>query len=188
MYKTCKTPQSAGRQRNIANTFLSLLQTKAFESITVHELCEKCNIPRKAFYRYFDCKDDIFIYLADTSCWDFENYQRYHNTDKKRTSVGDVENLFSFWLSRRALLEAVRKSQKSTVFIDRIAVNTIKEKTGLRLSGFQDHTLQETSIIFSLAGIFSLLYMWCDSGFLNTPQEMAQICVNLLTRPLFIKQ
>lgn len=188
MYKTCKMPQSAERQRNIADTFLAMLHAKSCESITVHELCEKCNIPRKAFYRYFDCKDDVFIYLADTSCWDYENYQRSHNTGMERTSVGDVENLFSFWLTRRTLLEAVRKSQKTTVFLDRIASNTIKEKTGMRLSGFQDHTLQEASIIFTLAGIFSLLYLWCDSGFQNTPREMARICVNLLTRPLFIRQ
>lgn len=51
---------------NFSETLFNLLENKAFEEITVNELCGICNYPRATFYNYFD---DIFDLL--NWCWFF---------------------------------------------------------------------------------------------------------------------
>ncbi len=56
-----------GSQRTLAAfsaTLLGLLSNKAFEEITVNELCEKSSYPRATFYNYFEDKYDLLGY-----CW-----------------------------------------------------------------------------------------------------------------------
>ena len=70
MYKLCKTEQSVRRQREIENCLFDILKEKKYDEITITELCERMNIPRKAFYRYFDgtlCRQIPNVALSNAS-------------------------------------------------------------------------------------------------------------------------
>ena len=54
MYKLCKTEESCKRQALIEEVTLDLMHKKPFDEIKVSEICQYADIPRKAFYRYFD--------------------------------------------------------------------------------------------------------------------------------------
>ena len=72
MYKDCKTPQSAQRQRHIVSCLVCMMQTQTFQEITVQDLCRKADVPRKSFYRYFECKEDVFTAAIDFLIFDFD--------------------------------------------------------------------------------------------------------------------
>ena len=76
MYKLCKTEQSATRQRAIENRLFDLLKQKSYEDITVTELCLEMSMPRKAFYRYFDSKEDTLCGLIDHTMSDYTGFFR----------------------------------------------------------------------------------------------------------------
>ena len=57
MYKFCKTEQSFQRQRELEQGLLAMMEHHRFEEISVSDLCDRLNIPRKSFYRYFSSKD-----------------------------------------------------------------------------------------------------------------------------------
>ena len=60
-----KLSRGANRTLKIfSDTLFKLLTEKAFENITVNEICEKASIPRATFYNYFDDKYDLMSY-----CW-----------------------------------------------------------------------------------------------------------------------
>ena len=63
MYKLCKTEETVKRQREIELGLFSMLKTVRFDNLSITELCEKIQIPRKAFYRYFDSKEDALCAL-----------------------------------------------------------------------------------------------------------------------------
>ena len=71
MYKLCKTEQSAKRQRDIENCLLELLSTRRYEDVTITEICEKMNMPRKSFYRYFDGKEGVMQSLIQHTMMDY---------------------------------------------------------------------------------------------------------------------
>lgn len=65
-YDLKKTP-TRGAQRTLqafSTTMYQLIANKAFEEITVNQICEISNFPRATFYNYFDDKYDLLDY-----CW-----------------------------------------------------------------------------------------------------------------------
>ena len=74
MYKLCKTEQSAQRQRQLEEGLLAAMKTKRYEEITISDLCEQMDIPRKSFYRYFSSKDGALHALNDHTLLDFEQH------------------------------------------------------------------------------------------------------------------
>ena len=60
MYKLCKTEQSANRQRQLENGLLAAMLSRHYEEISVSDLCDNLNIPRKSFYRYFPVRTGRF--------------------------------------------------------------------------------------------------------------------------------
>ena len=65
MYKMCKTEQSAARQRELEEGLLNIMLSRHYDEISVSELCDQLNVPRKSFYRYFSGKDGALHALID---------------------------------------------------------------------------------------------------------------------------
>ena len=57
VYKICHTEESSRRQRELELVLLEAMLRQPYERITLTELCQKAQIPRKTFYRYFPTKD-----------------------------------------------------------------------------------------------------------------------------------
>ncbi|MBW4801242.1 TetR/AcrR family transcriptional regulator [Loigolactobacillus coryniformis] len=79
-YDLTKKP-TRGAQRTLtafSTTMYQLLSQKAFEQISVNEICELSNFPRATFYNYFDDKYDLVNY-----CW-YILTQEIHLDDVKK--------------------------------------------------------------------------------------------------------
>lgn len=65
-YDITKEPTRGAKRTldDFKNMMFMLLSEKAFEEITVGELCRRANYPRATFYNYFDDKFDLLNY-----CW-----------------------------------------------------------------------------------------------------------------------
>ena len=65
MYKKCKTLKSSERQKEFEQTLLDMFERVPFSEITVVALCKEMEVPRKAFYRYFNRIEDVLDALMD---------------------------------------------------------------------------------------------------------------------------
>ena len=83
MYKLCKTEQSAQRQRELEQGLLAIMNSTRYEDITVSDMCQKLNIPRKSFYRYFSSKDGALHALIDHTLMEFEFAAPHPQTGKR---------------------------------------------------------------------------------------------------------
>ena len=110
MYKLCKTEQSVKRQRKIENCLFEILKEKKYEEITITELCDRMEMPRKAFYRYFDSKDDALIALIDHSMSEYMGFSVDRSGETRRSLVSELEEYFKFWYQKRDLLAALDRS------------------------------------------------------------------------------
>ncbi len=187
MYKKCKTERSRKRQNQIEQAFLKLLSQKNFDNITVSELSSFANIPRKAFYRYFETKEGVLHALIDHTLQGYEEY--YQATKKeKRTIIGDLEAYFSFWLTepRTSLLIALKKSD----LIDCL----YKYSKDLADSGFintsrflpnEDLWSQKQIFNFAITGLMTIMLDWFEGGCVQSTVEMAELSKRILSTPLF---
>lgn len=75
-------------QRTLAafsQALFQLLEKKAFEEITVNELCEISNYPRSTFYNYFEDIYDLLEYTWTTVSADIVNEKYIELDDSKYT-------------------------------------------------------------------------------------------------------
>lgn len=50
----------------IRESMLSLLEEKEYSKIQMKEIAERAHVGRKTLYRYFDCKEKIVKYIAES--------------------------------------------------------------------------------------------------------------------------
>ena len=187
MFKECKTEQSAKRQYEIEQTFLELLLTKEYKDITVSELCETANIPRKAFYRYFDDKEGVLYAMIHHTLIRYGEYSAGFSTSR-RTVKGEIEQFFSYWKvdSQRKLLVALDNSDMLNLLIS-LSINFSNSRL-LDLGKFfnsDDAEIKDEMFVFVITGLMSLMISWHKGGYERTTEEMAEITCRLLTSPIF---
>ena len=185
MYKLCKTEQSAQRQRQLEEGLLAAMKTKRYEEITISDLCEQMDIPRKSFYRYFSSKDGALHALIDHTLLDFEQHTGILSGNAAGDAHQDLRNFFEFWHRRKQLLDALERSGLSGVLVQRAIAQAQNEYLLPRYPSTPEvRQLQSHAITFSICGLMSMVTRWHRSGYAESAQEMANIATILLTRPL----
>lgn len=186
MYKLCKTEQSAKRQREIENCLFEIMKQKKYDEITITELCEKIKIPRKAFYRYFDSKDDALSAMIDHSMSEYVGFTADRSGETKRSLTNEIEEYFKFWYGKRDLLSALDKSGLIGNLIERTVNYPIGDR--ILISKFlpdDDDKSRERIFKFAFSGLVYTMINWYRNGFNATTRDMAQSACRMLREPLF---
>lgn len=179
MYKMCKTEQSAQRQRQLEQGLLAAMLEKQYEDISVSDLCQRMNIPRKAFYRYFTSKDGALFALLDHTMLDF-----YAEGPRGGSALGDLKSYFLFWYGHRDLLEALIRSHLSGMIIERATLLAQREKLMPRRIMTWSADLQGAAMSFAVSGLMSMVFQWHRQGYRISPEEITQVAIDMLTSPL----
>lgn len=188
MYKLCKTEQSAKRQREIEEQFLTLIEAKSYEEVTVSELCERVGVPRKAFYRYFDTKEDVVLALVDHMLVSYESFVQGNTRGEGRTVASELESFFAFWQDGepRRLLVVVMKNGLEGHLIQRSINFSVSEMPSIRRFMSSDAESSATHIFrFVITGLMSVMLSWFKEGCVESPREMSRIAQRLVAEPIF---
>lgn len=186
MYKLCKTEQSASRQRQLEEGLLRAMRVKRYEEISVSDLCEHMQIPRKSFYRYFASKDGALYALIDHTLMEFESFSEPYLPGESRTLQRDLERFFLFWVRHKGLLDALARSGMSGVLIERSISHALSETVmPKRFLPKDSQEIRRHIVMFGVCGLMSMVLSWHHDGYSQTPQTMANIASRLLDEPLF---
>lgn len=186
MYKLCKTEQSTARQREIENCLFTLMRSKSYEDITVTEISEKMNMPRKAFYRYFDSKEDALDALIDHSMAEYGGLNVDRSGDTGRSLTRELDEYFKFWLEKKDLLDALDKSGMMARLIERTVNFPIGERISInKFISEKDMRLRDRIFKFAFSGLVYTMISWYREGFTTPSRDMAKLACRLLREPLF---
>lgn len=186
MYKQCKTSQSIERQRQIGKTLIRLMKKQPYSKISVSEICRESYISRNVFYKYFDCMEDVFIFVADELVLDLSKFASDYAEQESRLFTRESERFFIYWYQQRHILNLIIKNNLLEVLFDRIIENACEHLIGVSL--MPDEMPDEyypVVINFSLYGIMSLLINWYRQNYETSPEKMAEAFYYLITNPLF---
>ena len=183
MYKYCKTEQSAQRQRELEQGLLAMMEHHRFEEISVSDLCDRMEIPRKSFYRYFSSKDGALYALLDHTLLEFYSTGRIEGL-RGGTPIGDLERFFLFWKDHKKLLNAVLYSNLGGMLVER-AVSLAKQEELMPgyVRAWED-TLKDVAMGFVVCGLMSMVLQWHREDFRIPAEQMAKAAVTMLSRPL----
>ena len=183
MYKLCKTEQSAQRQRQLERGLLDMMLQHRYEDISVSDLCDHMQIPRKSFYRYFSSKDGALYSLIDHTLADF--FQMPVPGKKSRgNAVGDLDLFFTFWYDNKDFLDALQRSSLSGILVERANAFAIQEGHLPKKLKEAPAQLQGLALSFAVCGLLSMTLNWHRQGFPISPDEMTHLAIDMLTNPL----
>ena len=183
MYKHCQSEQSVKRQRELEQGLLQLMLRRNYEDITVSDLCDFLQIPRKAFYRYFSGKDGALHALIDHTLALFFEMPTEKNKERG-TAMGDLDLYFVFWYENRVLLDALQRSSLSGILVERANRFALREGHLPRQFKTLPPDIQGLAMAFSLCGLMSMILQWHHQGFVLSPDEMTKLAVTMLTTPI----
>lgn len=186
MYKLCKTEQSAQRQRQLEEGLKKVMLTKHFEEISVSDLCDQLQVPRKSFYRYFSSKDGALYGLIDHTMMEYERFAVARQKVTGRTLSNELESFFQFWVEHKDLLDALQKSGLSGVLIERSISHALGETVmPKRFLPRDSRDMQRQVTMFGVCGLMSMVLSWHHDGYKETPTQLARVACRLLGQPLF---
>ena len=186
MYKQCQREQSTARQRQLEQGLLKIMLKNHYDEISVSNLCDALQIPRKSFYRYFTSKDGALYALIDHTLMDYQ-------VETARPEFGDYQEplqymteVFSYWIACRPLLDALQKSGLSGLLVQR-ALEYAKDMDTLpSFMQITDKRLREYGTMFTVCGLMTMIVQWHHDGFSKSVEEMARLSMELFTKPLFL--
>ena len=185
MYKQCRTEQSAARQRELEQGLLRVMLRRHYDEISVSDLCQELNIPRKAFYRYFSGKDGALHALIDHAIMDFDYFSKDEEFSGLQEAWRYMERVFAYWVTNQQLLDALERSGLSGVLIQR-AIDYTKEMDSLPAFLFTvDKNLRDYGTMFTVCGLMTMIGQWHHDGFTPGVESMAALAIRLLSEPLF---
>ncbi len=179
MYKLCKTEQSAIRQRELERGLLELMKTKRYEDISVSELCNLMNIPRKTFYRYFSSKDGALFALLDHTMMEFS-----FSDKNQQSAITDLDTFFSFWYQRKEILDVLSRSSLSGILVERATDLALRERMIPKKFLNLNNNMKIAAMSFAVCGIMIMVIQWHHQGFQETPAQMSALAITLLSKPL----
>ena len=186
MFKLCKTEESSKRQRKIEDTLLELMLEKHYDDITVSEICEIADVPRKTFYRYFDGKEGVKNALLYHTLSDFSLFRLNRPDSSELKLRQEFEGLFTFWKSKHGVLEAFDKSGQIGLVVDSATSYAMEEFSDISkyLSDSEDNE-KIIAFQFAVCGLMTMTINWYRSGFADSIPNLAKAATRIITKPLF---
>ncbi len=186
MYKQCKTERSAARQRLFEQGLLEIMTIKQYDEISVIDICDHLQIPRKSFYRYFSSKDGALHALLDHTMMDYESFNVVYAEGQNRSLQKELTQFFLFWQSQKDLLDALFRSNMSGTLVEHTIAHISEDGIIPKrfLSNELAHVRKQVNL-FCVSGLMSMVLAWHKEGYPHPAEEMASITARLVSQPLF---
>ena len=186
MIKEPKTHSAEERRARIEQALLTLMATRGYAQTFVTDICREAEIPRRTFYHYFACKEELLRAVVESMLHEcmLKIMPDFHSgIEGLRARM--VPN-FCYWHEEgRGKLDLLLDNGLSAE-MTQCAMSWI-EKEHIRLPRNPGISEKQTEIMImvGVAGFFTLLQYWSRNGYRESPEEMADYAVRFLSEPLF---
>lgn len=167
-------------KKTIKDTFLTLLAKKDIKKITVSEICNKADINRATFYRYYL---DVFD-LLDSIKQEFEIQLKnaYAPKDEDENTVLNFSKaMLTVFLENKELVKILFNTNNGLYFLNNIleiAYTRCKEKWEKDLPNLSEYDMEYASI-FIFNGALGVVNFWVKNNFDKDIEEISSIIETL---------
>ncbi|MBT9171990.1 MAG: HTH-type dhaKLM operon transcriptional activator DhaS [Syntrophomonadaceae bacterium] len=180
MHKAQANAVAIRTQKAIAEAFLSLIQERAYEKISVTDICRRADVVRKTFYNHFHAKDDVVYYLINNIFHEMESKMDLKNMSVQqilliafRFVMENREALLLFY--NRGLIRFAHQSISAYITNDHI------------LTKLDNRTIDARAYKYIAAQIpavlISIIETWIENGFAEPVEFLAELTEALMYKP-----
>lgn len=161
--------------KHIMLAFISLLENKSLQKITVTDIVKEANISRATFYSYFNNKDDVIEYTIEKHLNDITLILSKNLLFKEPILI----EMLTFILENRVVFDAWVKYYPNidsiiTTYIKEMILNSDIVDLDLQLrQGYQ--VSEKFALDLYVMTTKSIILNWITHGYEETPEEVARI-------------
>lgn len=161
----------------IQDSLLQLLQEKPLEKITVKELCERADVNRGTFYRYYEDIFDLFETIEQALATDFEKHAETIHT---QGMVPFLTDLLLGAEKNRDLVIILSNDRGDDSFF-RKCIDRLYELLSPQWKKYISCSDKEMKALYTIAasGIESITFEWLKGNIDMTAEELAQLFYNV---------
>ena len=179
MYRHCTTEESVLRQRQLEQCLLSIMGEIPYSQITIGYICQRADISRKSFYRYFGSKEGCLLALIDHCIMDGASYYLPEHYDREKAH-SFYTRFFRFWQQSAPVLNALNQNKLSLHLVERMVYYADQEDRDFHYL-FGGKTIDSyEQLLFMVSGLMGLVLSWHQTGFQKTPEQMASVMEKLI--------
>lgn len=165
-------------RKALRDSLMELMKEKPFSKITIKELCENADINRTTFYIHYTDQLDLLRHIEDeTLSWAKETVHSIMEHNASREMIGYLESVFQFFLDNKEL--SILMGLQGEQSFQRLLFTTIYEQCNIAPSSNKSPAARELYIIFIINGTIGLIQHWIQSGFQQSPKELAMIVLQM---------
>ena len=164
------------RSRNqMIQALMELMKEKAYDEITISDLCSQADLTRATFYRHFKSKDDVLIAYSKVL---FKSlYDEIKNQDQL-TLEKVLLIYFSFWKKHEAYCRLLFQSQLTA---NSLHCSLRFVKKGMEKIDFPQEINRRQLEIFLAGGLYSCIEVWMEEGMEETPEKLCRDILDCLS-------
>ena len=186
MAKLPHTQATLQRRELLQEALLTLMQRKGYAQTTVTDLCREAGIPRRTFYHYFDCKEDVLHAVVEHMLIECNlEVMLDINSGLEALQKSLVRN-FQYWMGPARWKMDLMLDNGLSGDMTRCALHWLEthHMSVLRRPGLTSKE-REIAAMVGISGFFTLLIYWRKNDYRETPEEMADYASWILAKPLF---
>lgn len=164
----------------IKDTFLELLSQKDIKKITVSEICEKADINRATFYRYYLDVYDLLDSIEKGFETDLKSAYTPKN-DSEKTISHFAKAMLEVFLQNKELVKILFNTNNNIYFLNNIlelAYAKCKERWEKDLPDISEDDMEYASV-FIFNGALGVINFWVQNDFDKDIDEIATIIETL---------
>lgn len=166
-------------KRMLKDALIEILQEKDIYHVSVRELCDKADVNRTTFYKYYgnqfelltDMERDMLDYLAQTVKKNEEDTEKIVSS-----ACAYLEKNLDF--ARMIFNNNVDPDFARKLF----AIESVKARTLKKFYDNKNETELEYIYNFLTYGIFRLIHVWLNKEVRETPEEFAKTIIRPLLK------
>ena len=176
MYATNDNLQAIESRGRITDALLALMKDNPYYDITITQICQEAQIVRQTYYRNFASKDDILrLYLDNMVLRYFTDY--YNVTDVN----SQMKEFFTYMLKNREFLLLASKNSLFFMIDETISINITKFINFRQITTIDEQRFEKYVTGFIASTVCSLLSLWVDNGFAESPEMLSQLGLRFLS-------
>lgn len=155
-------------RESIRTALLQLMDSVAFEKITVSELVRKAGVSRQSFYRNYKTKEDVIMEIEKKILDDFK--QSLDDPIYQSNLRMWIYDFFKMVRENRNLVTVLIRAGLSNVLLSEVPF-IVEEWMGNHSSSIHYY------IVGNLGALRSIVEGWIQSGMKESCEEMTNICM-----------
>ena len=155
----------------ITNSLFELMKKKPYVEISITDITDNTKVHRASFYRNFTSKEDVIVQWIKSTTQNF--LSKSDISYQKDSTIEYFTKLFTHLEKYKTEAMLIYKAN---------LFNLLKDEFDDNLINLHQKEYSNYKSYFLAGGIFNVYYFWLINGCIETPQQVAEKLVDLMSK------